>query len=343
MNTVSIVSTGRYVPEFYELSEEAIEAEQLDPDRIHDLGTYKVHVDKQDEGYNMAVKAAQSAIAKAGITALDIDVLIISSGFGRKYLIHDDAAYLRYLIGAKKASAFRVEQGCNSAVVSLNYAFSRLKSDKRVHNILVISYEFFKKPLVNRWKSVESSILGDGASAAVIQKSTKGFNILGVYGVTDGYFCDIWRTDVGGLKHPFLGDNEADMTAFEYNIYKTAAEYLCNDKNKGMLQNVLVQNNKVVFDGLLEKLKMSYTDINKLVMYNVGIYVLKKVIKMVGIEEDKTSMYLSRQYGHIGNADILFNLDHMLDDGKFEDQDIVGLFSAGAGFSWGSVMLKYSA
>lgn len=343
MDTVSIVSTGRYIPEFFELSEDAVEEEKLEPGRIRDLGVYKVHVDKADECYEMAVKAAKSAVGKAGITAEEIDAVVVSSGYGRKFLIHDDAAYLRQRIGAKKASAFRVEQGCNSSIVSLNYAYSRLRSDRDVKNILIISYEFFKKPFINRWKSVASSIFADGASAAVIRRSTAGFNILGTYGVTDGYFCDIWRTDTGGLKRPFVKNRDTEVAAFDYDIYKTAAEYLCSDDKREMLQNTLVQNNKVVFDRLLERLRISYSDINKLVMYNVGLSVLKKIVEIVGIEEEKTSMYLAREYGHMGNADILFNLDHMLGDKKFEDGDIVGLFSAGVGFSWGSVLLKYSA
>jgi len=339
MDAIGIRATGRYSPKHFILTKDIIEEEGLSAKEVESISTNRVFIAKDEEPTDMAIKAAKEAINKADISPKEIDVIIYSGVFS-DYLRWSEAARVQYEIGAKNSYAFKIEQGCNGSMASIDYAFSRLKTDYDINNILVVSGDKFEKPIINRWKAASANYYGDGASAGILSRENVKFNILGTHCIADGSFNHLWKIPVGGVAEPATEEN---VLAGEFNMdcKKTAAEYLSDDIKKEQLYNTLVNNNKKVMLDLLNRLNYSIEDIDKVVLYNVGKHVLDKIIPILGVEEDKTSTYISYEHGHMGATDILFNLDKMLEDGKFEDNDKIMLFSAGAGFTWSSTLLEY--
>jgi 3-oxoacyl-[acyl-carrier-protein] synthase III len=66
----------------------------------------------------------------------------------------------------------------------------------------------------------------------------------------------------------------------------------------------------------------------------------EKVFSLLDFDKEKTSYTMAREYGHLGAADIFFNLTKVLESEKIKKGDTVGVLCAGAGYTWGSAILK---
>ncbi|MEA4962241.1 3-oxoacyl-ACP synthase III family protein [Lutispora sp.] len=339
MDMVGIISTGRYVPEEVEYTRNIAELEGLADKIISDMAIEKVHVAKKEEPSDMAIKAARIAIERAGISPGEINIVIYSSTTS-DYLRWSDAARIAYDIDAVNAYAFRIEQFCCGGMAGIDFAYSKLKADLDTKTILVVSADKFEKPIINRWKSASANFYGDGASACILKRGRVIFEIKGTHALTDGSYSHLWKIPVGGLKSPITVEDVKENRFFS-DSRKTAAEYLSDEKKRDELFTILGSNNKRVMLELLDRLDMQIKDLDSMVLYNIGKSIMKKIIDIVGIDEEKTSMYIAKDYGHMGPADIVFNLDKMLEDNKFKKGDRIMLFSAGAGFSWSSALIEY--
>ena len=339
MDTVSIVSTGRYAPDTVIYTKDVIESEKIPMKTVEELAIDKVHVAIDEEASDMAIKASNRAINKAGIDPSQIDVVVYSNTMP-DYLRWSDAARIAHEIGAVNAYAFRIEQFCCGGMAGLDFAYSKLKADPDTKTVLVVCSDKFSKPLINRWTSASANYYGDGASACIVQRSEKGFEIKGTHAKTDGSFNHLWKMPVGGLKVPATADHIRD-NLFNSNSRASAAEYLNDESKRDELFTMLGKNNKLIMTELLDRLKVDQKDLSHMVLYNIGRDIMTKIIDIIGMDYDQTSMDLAKDYGHMGPTDIVFNLDVMLEENRFNNGDKIILFSAGAGFSWSSALLEY--
>lgn len=340
MSMVGIASTGRYVPKHVIYTKDIAAAEGLTEREIAAMGTNKVYAAKDEEPTDMGIKAAKIAIEKAGISPEQIDVVVYANTFA-DYLRWADAARIQHEVGALHAYAFRMEQFCCGGMAAMDFAFSKLQTDPEVNYILLVCADKYEKPIVNRWKAASANFYGDGASAAVIKRGDVNFSILGTHALTDGSFNHLWKIPIGGLKDPATYEN-IEQGDFHLDCKKTAAEYLSDDLKRDQLYTTLATNNKAVMLDLLHRLGYAMKDIDRVVLYNIGKHVLDKIIQTIEVPEEKTSAYISYEHGHMGPADIFFNLDKMQEDNHFKRGDKIMLFSAGAGFSWSSALLEYA-
>ncbi len=169
MDTVSIVSTGRYVPDNVIYTKDVIESQNIPLKTVKELAIDKVHVAVDEEASDMAIKASILAIKKAGINPKDIDVVVYSNTIP-DYLRWSDAARIANEIGATNAYAFRIEQFCCGGMAGLDFAYSKLKADPDMETVLVVCSDKFSMPIINRWTSASANYYGDGASACIVKK-----------------------------------------------------------------------------------------------------------------------------------------------------------------------------
>lgn len=339
MKPVSIVSTGRYVPKDVEYTRDFALNEGLSQKNIDELAMDKVHVAKHEEPTDMAIKAANIAIEKAGVKPQEIDVIVYSSTMS-DYLRWSDAAKVAHELGAINAYAFRIEQFCCGGMAGIDFAYSKLKADEDIKVVLVVCADKFEKPIINRWTSASANYYGDGASACIVTRSEYGFEVKGTHAVTDGSFNHLWKIPVGGLKSPATAE-DIRANRFCSDSRKTASEYLSDSGKRDALFNILGLNNKRVMMDLLSRLNMDKSELDYMVLYNIGKEIMLKIIDIIGIDVNKTSQYIAKDYGHIGPTDIVFNLDLMTEEHKFKPGNKIMLFSAGAGFSWSSALLEF--
>ncbi len=118
-------------------------------------------------------------------------------------------------------------------------------------------------------------------------------------------------------------------------------EYLKDDEERARVSSRIVRTNIETFDRLMQKIGREKEDVNKIVTYNVGKYIIENISKSLGCDLADTSWMYGSQHGHMGPADIFFNFDQMRKNRKFDSGDLVVLFSAGTGFSTASAAIQF--
>jgi 3-oxoacyl-[acyl-carrier-protein] synthase-3 len=161
-----------------------------------------------DHPVRMGVWAAQAALARAGVDAQDIDVVISITEEYKEYPVWTAGIKLAHDLGARRAYAYDLGQKCGSGVLALKQARDLIMADESVNTVLVAGgYRNgdlidFTDPNVRFMYN-----LGAGGAAAVVQRSAEGHEILHSAIITDGSFSLDVLVPVGGTAAPLTADN----------------------------------------------------------------------------------------------------------------------------------------
>ena len=338
---IGIKGTASYAPRDHVMTRSVMDKYGFTDEYVNNIGIDKVHVSGKDEyPTDMAIYAAKEAIADAGIDPADIDIVIYSYGGFPEYFMWAEYARVQHEIGAVNAVSLRYDQACNAQIIALEYAVSKIKADDHINNILIVSADMFQEPIVDRWKAADACIWGDGASAAVVSRGVTDHEILEVVNLTDGELNHLWRIPVGGTVKP-LKPEHIDEGLFRIDLNRFALEHLKDDDERARVSNRIVKTNIETFGRLMQKIGRGHSEVDKIVTYNVGKYIIENISKSLGCRLSDTSWEYGSQHGHMGPADIFFNFDQMRKNNRFEPGDLVVLFSAGTGFSTASAAIQF--
>jgi len=198
---VGLLGLGAYLPERIMLNEEWAEHVDTSDEWITArTGIRRRRVAAPDESTaDLAVAAAERAIGDAGMTAQDVDEIIVATDTPEVY-IPDTASFVQARLGAREVTAYDLGgSGCAGFVLGLDVARSRaVTTGKRV---LVIGVEVLTR-LMN-WSDRNTCVLfGDAAGAAVVGEGPGAAEILAATAGTDGSRSDILKLEVGGTRSP---------------------------------------------------------------------------------------------------------------------------------------------
>jgi 3-oxoacyl-[acyl-carrier-protein] synthase III len=269
---------------------------------------------------DLAVKAAQAALASAGITSEDLDLIILSTstpdhlgGFPSTACVVQDK------LGAHTAcAAFDVQAVCAGFTYALATAdaFIRTGSYKKV---LVIGAETFSRILDFQDRGT-CVLFGDGAGAVVLEASNEP-GILATALHADGsqrnILCVPGRAGNGEVHgSPF-------MTMDGQAVFKLAVKVL-----------------EQVAHEVLEKANLKPEQIDWLVPHQANIRIMEGTAKKMGMSMDKVIVTV-HEHGNTSAASIPLALDTGVRSGQIQRGQHLLLEGVGGGFAWGAVALKY--
>ncbi|MEA4962242.1 3-oxoacyl-ACP synthase III family protein [Lutispora sp.] len=338
---IGISGTASYSPEKTIYAKEMKDKYDFSDEYLNKIGIEKIHVSAEEEyPTDMAIKVSKQAIMNAGLKPKDIDVIIYSYGGFPEYFLWAEYAKVQHEVGACNAVAVRYDQACNAQIIALEYALSKIKANSYINNILIVSADVFKEPIVDRWKTADACFWGDGASAAVVSRGVTEHEVIGIMNMTDGQLNHLWRIPVGGTMKP-LKPEYIDQGLFKIDLNRFALQYLKDDAERERVSQRIVNTNIQTFQKLLKKIDKQKEDISKLVTYNIGKHITENICSLISTGISNTSWEFGSQYGHMGPADIFFNYDKMKENGRIRKGDLVVLFSAGTGFSTASAAIQF--
>ena len=264
---------------------------------------------------DLAVEAARHAIESAGITAADVDLIIVATTTG-DMTFPATAAIVQRKLGCRVGIAFDVQAVCSGFVYALSVAdgFVARGLSKCA---LVIGAEVFSRILDFKDRTT-CVLVGDGAGAVVLSASdTPG--ILATELHADGRHSDILCTPgtvSGGqvLGNPFLKmDGQA--------VFKLAV---------GVLEDVA--------RSVLQKAGRTQDDIDWLVPHQANIRIMHGTAKKLKLPLEKVVVTVD-EHGNTSAASIPLALDVAIRAGTIKPGDTVMLEGVGGGFTWGAVLL----
>lgn len=332
--TVGIVSTGIYMPK-RKMTATEIAARSMIPEHIilHKLGIHEKPIpDEQDHTVQMGIWAAQEAIQKAGIEPKTIDVVMYIGEEHKEYPLWTASIKMQEELGAVNAWAFDVQLRCGTTIMALKLAKSLMESDDSIHTVLLaggyrnVDFIDYRNPRTRFMYN-----LGAGGGAIVLQKNYKHNHLLEADIMTDGSFSEDVVVPVGGTKKPLTPEDLAN------NLYQL--DVLDPVGMKERLEQKSLNNFLKVIRTSLAKSGLKEEHIRYIAMLHMKRSAHAYILSELGLKEEQ-SIYL-QDYGHIGQIDQILSLQLALEQKRIVDGDIVTLVSAGIGYVWGAITIRW--
>lgn len=277
-----------------------------------------------EKTYQLASSAARKALEMAGVTAEEIDLLIVGT-ISSHMIMPSTACFVQNEIGALNAFAYDVNAACSGFLYGLDIADKHVRADADA-KVLVIGAETLSSRL--NWQDRNTCILfGDGAGAAVVGNTNdKSRDILGTNHCSDGGLWKLLYMHNAPSKNPDLlvEDNPGAHIIMEgKEVFKHAV--------KAMEDSVT---------GLLDNTGLSIDDIDVIIPHQANIRILNKLIERLELPREKVVLNVMK-YGNTSAASIPLALDETNRSGRLCKGDTVLFCSFGGGFTWGSTLLRW--
>jgi 3-oxoacyl-[acyl-carrier-protein] synthase-3 len=279
---------------------------------------------KDETNACMGKAAALQVLQQTGLTPLDIDAIVYATASPDR-LLPSQACDLQAILGAKNAAAFDVGAACSGFIFALSTAEGIIAAEQAEH-VLVIAAE--KLTSIMDWSDRTTAVLfGDGAGATIVRRSTNGRGILSVYLKTDGTLAELLYRPGGGASHPpseeLLKDHSYYIKMAGREVFKAAVLSMAD-----------------ACDHALERAGLTAGDIDLLIPHQANIRIIEATAKHAGMPMDKVYVNVDR-FGNTSAASIAIALDEAVKIGRLKPGMIVMLCAFGAGFTWGSMVVRW--
>jgi 3-oxoacyl-[acyl-carrier-protein] synthase-3 len=280
-----------------------------------------------EQNSDMAKEAGLKAIAAAGLTPMDIDMIIACTTSADRWM-PSMASTVQMKIGANNGSScFDLLTACAGWMSGLELASSLVRTGARKH-VLVIGSEALSR-FIN-WKDRSTCVLfGDAAGASVISACEPGApgELLDISVGSDGRYGDILDLPGGGSQTPANAAMiENDLQFIRMNgqeVYKHA-----------------VRNMVAVCESLLEKHKLTVADIDWFVPHQANIRIIETIGKKLGIPSEKVAINLDR-FGNTSSATVPTCFDEYALAGKIKRGQLVLMTTFGGGITWAGGLVRW--
>ncbi len=266
---------------------------------------------------SLAVQAAQKAMTAAGVTATDIDLIVLATSTPDN-TFPATATLVQNDLGIRQGAAFDVQAVCSGFIYALVTADALIKTGSAKH-ALVIGSETFSRIL--DWTDRGTCVLfGDGAGAFVLS-ATEGDGSRGVLASklrADGRYNDKLYVDGGPSTTGTVG--HLRMEGRE--VFKHA-----------------VTNIASVMQQVMTDAHVGPKDIDWFVPHQANRRILEGTARKLGIAEDRIILTLDR-HGNTSAASIPLAFDVGVKDGRIKPGHLVLLEAMGGGFTWGAALLQ---
>jgi len=293
----------------------------------------------------MAVEAAKIAIERANITTEEVDFIIFAT-LSPDYYFPGCAVLLQREMGMKEIGALDIRNQCSGFIYALSVADQFVKTGM-YKNVLVVGSEkhSFALDFSTRGRAV-SVIFGDGAGAVVLQPSTEtGSGILSTHLHSDGADAEklamyypgatsgIWLDQMPNWPEQELGgllmtkEMLDDGTAFPYMDGQT------------VFKKAVVKFPEVIHEALAKN-GLTASDIDLLIPHQANLRISQFVQKTLGLTDEQVFNNIQK-YGNTTAASIPIALCEAWEEGKIKAGDLICLAAFGAGFTWGSALIRW--
>jgi 3-oxoacyl-[acyl-carrier-protein] synthase-3 len=268
---------------------------------------------------SMAEIAARQAIAAAQIDPELIDIIVVATGTPDR-VYPSTGCLLQRRLGIKNCVAFDVQAACSGSIFALSIADQYIKSGA-AKTVLVVGSEICSR--IVDWTDRGTCVLfGDGAGAVLLGVAEET-GILSTHIHSDGEYEDLLY-----CPNPQAAA-EAD---------KQEAGYISMRGNE--VFKVAVNTLGRIVDETLEANNLEKTDIDWLVPHQANIRIIAATAKKLKMSMDHVVVTLETQ-GNTSSASVLLAFNEAVRDGRIQRGQVVLLEAFGAGFTWGSALIRY--
>ena len=278
---------------------------------------------KGEQTYQLAANASRQAMEMAGVTADEIDLIIVAT-ISSHMLMPSCACFVQNELGAEKAYAYDLNAACSGFLFGLDSADKYLLAEQR-KKVLLIGAETLSSRV--NYKDRNTCILfGDGAGAVVMEYRNEERGVVASNLFSDGALWNLLYMHSAPSCNPDIErpDNPGSHILMEgREVFKYAVKAM-----EGAIRD------------LLRREKVAIGDISLMIPHQANIRILNKLLTRLGMKKEKVFINVQK-YGNTSAASIPIALDEANREGRLQRDDLLLVCSFGGGFTWGATLIKW--
>jgi 3-oxoacyl-[acyl-carrier-protein] synthase-3 len=323
---VEIAATGRWVPERVVTNKDLERTLDTSDEWIRERTGIRErrYAPPEMTAAEMGAAAARIAMRRARVHAGEIDFIIVSTATPDR-LLPSTACDIQALLGATNAAAYDIAAACSGFIYGVEVAEGHLAAG-RGDLALVISTE--KMTGIMDWTDRSTAVLfGDGAGAAVVRRTSNGRGLISSYIRSDGTLAELLWRPAGGIRQPLTPavlerrDHLLKMAGRE--VFKHAVRAMADAADQALLRAGLTGE-----------------EIDLFIPHQANMRIIEATAKYAKVPMEKVYINVDR-YGNVSSATLPIALDEAQEQGRLKPGDNVLLVAFGAGFTWGSSVLRW--
>ncbi len=325
MRRAIIAGTGSYVPEYKMTNDDMAKLVETSDEWITSrTGIRERRISTGENTSDLAYEAANRALHRAKIEAMDID-LIICATITPDSFMPSVACMIQERLGAVRAAAFDLTAACSGLIYAMACAASFIETGM-YQNILVIGAETLSKTL--DWTDRSTCVLfGDGAGAVVLSASDTGKGISSIHLLSDGSKQDYLCLPALPLYNPMVRKKDElprVITMKGQEVFKFAV--------RSITEHIRT---------VLKKAGISGDEIKYIVTHQANCRIIEQAAKSAKIPIERFYMNLDL-YGNTSAASIGIALDEMVQKGMLTAGDKLILVGFGGGMTSGAILVEWA-
>ena len=277
---------------------------------------------------DMAAAAAENALKMAGLTAKDLDMIIVGTVTGDMPM-PATAVFVQQKIGATNIPSFDLSAACAGFIYGLSIADNFIRAGAMKH-ILVIGVELLSR--VIDWDDRGTCVLfGDGAGAVIVGPADptpveKPRGILSTKILSDGTLARSLMIPGGGsampASHEVINEKNHKVKMRGQDIFKAAVKNLYSASRDAV-----------------DEAGMRPDDVDWICPHQANLRIINQAVERLGVVREKVLVNIDK-VGNTSSASIPILLDQSMRAGTIKEGQTVLMCALGAGISWGSALIR---
>jgi 3-oxoacyl-[acyl-carrier-protein] synthase-3 len=324
---VTIAGVGHHLPDLIEDNETLCVNLGVGPEWILEkTGIKRRYLARpEDSASDYAAKAARNALDMAGISADEVDLIVVCT-FSGDYIFPPVSAKVQSLLNAPHAQIFDVQANCAGFVTGLTVASDRMLVDPTVRSALVIGVELNSR-YINRADVSSAIYMSDGAGAAVLTRTVVGKGIMASAFHTDSSNFEAVRMRGGGSSFGSKGRE-----------WDPAVDYM--EMNGIATWKQAITHLPSVIRKACAKSGIDSKEVDFLLFHQANLNMIEYVVLKMGYGMEKTFTNV-QEIGNTGAASVGIVLSEAVSAGLMKDGQLVVLAAVGAGFNFGASVWRW--
>jgi len=324
---ISITGIGAYAPDHVITNDDLSKLMDTSDEWIVErTGIRERRVAADDQALSdLALPAARDALEQAGLDAGTVDLIIVAT-VTPDMAFPSAGAIIADELGSPDAAAYDLSAGCTGFMYAVAQGYGMVAAGLARH-ALVVGGDVLSRIL--DWSDRGTAVLfGDGAGAVVIERVSEG-GFLGFELGADGSGGSALYLPAGGSRTPASAETVAERKHFVQmngrEVFKFATRVLVSSAEK-----VLAECGKTV------------DDVDVYIPHQANVRIIEHAAEKLGIPRERIVINVER-YGNTSSGSIPLALAEAQADGRLRDGALVLMTGMGAGLTWGSGLIEWTA